>query len=427
MNFLRAIGFIVCFAAAQTVAQIPQDEIDVPLMSPDERKIVDEQSAAFNGALIETLKNAAKSTVRIWGQSGRSPEFRKLAYGTVVGDGTQILTKWSEVSSALDELYVESASGASFEVAVAGVFTEEDLVLLNLGKELGTDDSGNSTSRLLAAEFTTRELTYGKFITAAQPDGKPAGFGVVSVLERNLRETDRAHLGIIADGKFSGAGVRVLTVQPEYGAAEAGLQVGDVILKIDDREISGLQELRNALSDKEPGDTVQLLIEAAGEERDVEVSLSNRPMFGQFSGDRLNQMERMGGEPNRVRSGFSRVVQSDMKIQGDQVGGPVVDLSGNIVGVVLARADRTRTYLMGGEAILELLAGRTDTVAEAQEKSELKRQKLAEQTRKLMPRMRLPGKAPRDPERSQRHLSDVERLLDRVKGELETLERGVIP
>jgi membrane-associated protease RseP (regulator of RpoE activity) len=425
MKLLRGIGIAGFWVLIQSgaFAQLEEGE-DVPLMSAEERRIVEKQSEAFNQALSETLGTAAKSTVRIWGKQGRSSEFEKLAYGTVVGDGRQILTKWSEVEPALESLYVESGSGASFEATVDGVFTEEDLVLLVLGKQLGAESVESS---LPAAQFKPVELSYGKFVTASQPNGKPAGFGVVSVLERNLRETDRAHLGIIADVEFRGTGVRIQTVQPEYGAAEAGLQVGDVILKVNDRKISGLQELRNEMSDKEPGDTVKLVVETAGKESTVEVLLSNRPMFGQFSGDRLNEMERMGGEPNRVRSGFSRVVQSDMKIQSDQVGGPVVDLQGNIVGVVLARADRTRTYLMGGEAITDLLSGPLDTVAEAQEKTELKRQKLAEQRRELMPRMRLPGKAPSDPERSQRHLTDIERLLDRVRDELETLGREVAP
>ncbi|MFN9820630.1 MAG: PDZ domain-containing protein, partial [Akkermansiaceae bacterium] len=216
-------------------------------------------------------------------------------------------------------------------------------------------------------------------------------------------------------------GLKIASVQPEHGAAAAGIQSGDVILDIDGREISGLQELRNALTNKQPGDIVKLKVETAGKERTVEVLLSNRPVFGEFSLDRLTQMERMGGEVSMVRGEFSKVVQSDMKIQNNQVGGPVVDLEGKIVGITLARADRTRTYLMSGAAVNEILKGKSETVAEARAKMELKRQKLADQRRQLMPRMRVPQK-PMDPERAERHMSDLERLLGRINRELETLD-----
>lgn len=394
---------------------------EIPLMRPDEKKAVDEQSAAFNNILGKTLSEASKSTVRIWGKSLRTGEPMLLAYGTVVGDGNQVLTKWSEVEWAEKSLYVQAGGEESFEAVVAGVFSDEDLALLDI-----SEPEGEVNDLLVPAKFSETEWSYGRFVSAPQPNGQPAGFGVVSVLERNLRETDRAHLGIMADRGFRGKGVRIQEVQSDHGAAEAGIQAGDVILDIDGREISGLQELRNALSSKQPGDQIKLKIETAGKERSVEVLLKNRPTFGQFSADRLNQMERMGGKLNRVRSGFSRVVQSDMKIQRNQVGGPVVDLQGNIVGITLARADRTMTYMMSGSAVNELLQGKAETVAEAREKMDLRRQQLAEQRREFMPKMRLPQK-PMDPERAQRHLSDVDRLMGRLNRELDLLEGEVAP
>lgn len=386
-------------------------EGEVPLMRPDERKTVDGQSAEFNKALEPIVKDAAKSTVEIWGK-GR--DTRRLGLGTVVGDGTRILAKWSEIERYADQLYIQGAVGQGAKAEIEGVFTEEDLALLSIPA------SAVSTESLAPAKFFPSDLSLGRFLTAAKPNGKPGAFGVVAVLERNLRETDQAHLGIMADSEYSGEGVRIANVQPEYGAADAGLQSGDVILKVNDRAISGLLELKNALSNKQPGEKVSLTIEAAGKERSVEVLLSNRPVFGQFSGDRLNQMERMGGEPNRIRDGFSRVVQSDMQIKADLVGGPVVDLQGRVVGITMARADRTRTYIMGSEAVMALLKGKSDTVAEAVAKNELKKQELAAQRRAMIPQMRAQGK-PRDPQRMRRHLSDMDRLLDRMDREMEAL------
>jgi hypothetical protein len=388
-------------------------------MRPDEEKIINAQSAAFNDVLEKTLSQPAKSTVRIWGKPGRSNQAVMLAYGTVVGESRQVLTKWSEVERAETTLYVQAGSEESYPAKVAGVFTDEDLVLLDLAVPEG--EIQQMKKILIPAKFSGMEWNYGKFVSAPQPGGKLAGFGVVSVLERNLRETDRAHLGIMADPEYRGKGVKIAEVQPEHGAAAAGIQSGDIILDIEGRTISGLQELRNALNNKQPGDLVKLKIETAGKERVVEVLLTNRPILGQLSPERLNQMERMGGETNRVRSGFSKVVQSDMQIQRNQVGGPVVDLSGNIVGITLARADRTRTYLMTGTLVSEILKGKSDTVAEARTKMEEQRAQLAAQRRDLIPRIQMPRK-PMDPERAKRHMTDLERLLGRINRELELLE-----
>ncbi len=400
-----------------TMAPAQRGEPEVPLMTPSERKAVDEQSAEFNAALRPVLEKAAKSTVRIWGNPGRP---RVLAYGTVVGDGRRVLTKWSEIERFSEGLQVQAGEDQSFGAEVEGVYVDEDLALLKL-----TAGEARDRAPLVPAAFEPVELSVGKFLAAPQPSGAPGAFGVVSVLERNLRETDQAHLGIMADPRYKGDGVRISTVQPEYGASEAGLRADDVILKVDEREVSGLQELRNVLSGKQPGDRVMLRIETAGKERDVEVRLSNRPVQGQFAGDRLHHMEAMGGRINKVRSGFSRVVQSDMQIQSNRVGGPVVDLQGRVVGITLARADRTRTYVMGSAAVMELLGKSVDTVAAAKAKTAEKEQQLAAQQRQLMPQGFSgggPGVKPQDIQRMRRNLEDMERLAQRIDDEMEALE-----
>ncbi len=406
-----AISALLLCTGLSAPAQRTEEE--VPLMRPDERKIVEVQSVEFNKALEPIVADAAKSTVRIWARV--RGEDRVLAYGTVIGDGTSILTKWSEIDRFVDGLVIKGEYGAGAKAEVTGVFTDEDLALLTIPLE--AVESENITP----AKFHVSDLSLGRFLVAVRPDGKPGAFGVVGVLERNLRETDKAHLGIMADFQYRGEGVRIANVQPEYGAAEAGLRSGDVILKVNDRQISGLQELKNALSGKSPGDKVTLRIETAGKERDVEVLLSNRPVLGQFAGGRLNAMERMGGELNRIRDSFSQVVQSDMKIKADQIGGPVVDLEGRVVGITMARADRTRTYIMGSEAVEELLKSKSDTVAEARTKTELLKKELAEQNRAMLPEMRREAK-PRDLPRTRRHLSDIERLLGRANRELDDLD-----
>ena len=376
---------------------------EVPLLRPEEKAAVDQQTDSFNASITPVVREAAKSTVRIW--SGN----RRLAYGTVVGDGSRILTKWSELSRA-GSLRVEAAGSELRAVKLEGVYAEEDLALLSIEGE-----------PLIPVKWFFESPALGRFLAAPQPDGRPAAFGVVSVLERNLRQTDQAYLGVLGDPDFEGPGVKIAEIQPESGAAAAGLRDGDVILRIRERPVTGLFELKNALSDISPGQTITILANVNGTEKSFEVLLGNRPQLPQFPGARLQQMERMGGQISRVNDSFSRVIQSDMRPKPNQIGGPVVDLQGRVIGVTMARAGRTRSYVMPAAAVEELLK-------KAPEDPALAGARLAAENEAMMPAREGPGGgaepqgAAGNPDRLRRHLSDMQRLMDLMEEEMQALE-----
>ncbi len=376
-----------------------------PLMMPEEREAVDAQAGAFNRALAPALTDAAKSTVRVW--SGA----RRVAYGTVVGDGTKILSKWSEVARGVGALRVDVAGSEYRAVKVAGVYQDADLVVLDV-----------EGAPLTPVRWSFEAPGLGSFLAAPQPDGKPAAFGVVSVLERNLKETDQAYLGIYGEPGFTRQGVKIARVAKASGAAAAGLMPGNVILKVGDRAISGLLELKNALTGVSPGETISLLVEANGRAKTVRVVVGNREESPQFSGGRLEQMERMGGPISQVRKAFSHAIQTDMHPKPNQIGGPVVDLKGRVVGITVARADRTRSFVMPAAAVAELLKKDAGNPAAAQVAREAKREP-AMAARGSAPRERT-APAPKAPseERMLRHLSDMQRLMDHLREEIAGLE-----
>lgn len=376
-------------------------EEDIPLLRPEERRTVDEQADEFNQAVMPTLKTASKSTVRVW--SGT----RRLAYGTVVGDGSKILTKWSEVARATGDLRVEAAESQMRPVKLAGVYEDEDLALLEI-----------KGSPLPAVQWSFEKPKLGSFMVASQPDGRPAAFGVVSVPERNLRDTDQSFLGVVGTMGFQGPGVKVKEVSPDSGAAAAGIKPGSVILKVGDRSISGLLELKNALTGITPGARVSLLVEEDGPQKRVDVLLGNRPKLpSPFSGDRLYQMERMGGAISDVRDSFTHAIQTDMRPQPNQIGGPVVDLQGNVIGLTMARADRTRSFVMPASAVVELLkkpAG-DPLVAKVRTPDE----ETAMPARGPAPQGRV---IPGGEQRMRRHLSDMRRLMEYMQEEMDGVE-----
>jgi hypothetical protein len=75
-------------------------------------------------------------------------------------------------------------------------------------------------------------------------------------------------------------------------------------------------------------------------------------------------MDRMSGSQSRVRGDFAGVLQSDMALEAEHAGMPVVDLEGRIVGMVIARAGRISTLILPGEDIAELLKNEPEALDE---------------------------------------------------------------
>ncbi len=392
---------IVCLSIALILPNALLAQDDIPLIMPEERQAADAQAAQLSEAITPALATVAKSTVRVWAGN------RRVAYGTVVGDGTKILSKWSEVARGSGILRVDVAGAEYRAVKLSGVYQDEDLVVLEA-----------EGSPLTPVSWSTEVPKLGSFLAAPQPDGKLAAFGVVSVLERNLKTTDLAYLGVIGDRDFRGPGVKIGEVAADSGAAAAGLRPGNVILKVGERTISGLLELRNALTGVAPGATISLLVDSGGKTQSVQVLLGNRPKFSQFSGDRLLQMERMGGAISQVRDSFTHVIQTDMRPKVNQIGGPVVDLQGHAVGITVARADRTRSFVMPAAAVVDLLKKDAENPALAQVRT-------AEEEAPLPTRggMAPRGRAmPGGEERMRRHLTDMQRLMNRLREEMDGIE-----
>ena len=81
-------------------------------------------------------------------------------------------------------------------------------------------------------------------------------------------------------GIFGGAvndGHQVAEVVEGGPAEDAGIEADDVIIAIDDQPIDGPNGLIDALAQHDPGDTVSVAVDRAGETETVEVTLGERP------------------------------------------------------------------------------------------------------------------------------------------------------
>jgi putative serine protease PepD len=83
-------------------------------------------------------------------------------------------------------------------------------------------------------------------------------------------------LGVMVSDPTDGpAGALVGEVTPGGPAEDSGLEVGDLIIAIDDQDVSQMQDLRARVLAREPGDTVVLDVLRDGEEIEIELVLGS--------------------------------------------------------------------------------------------------------------------------------------------------------
>jgi Zn-dependent M28 family amino/carboxypeptidase len=87
---------------------------------------------------------------------------------------------------------------------------------------------------------------------------------------------ERASLGTIPDMSSSPGGVRLTGVRAGTPAAEAGIQGGDIIIKIGGYEIGDLYAMTRALQAYKPGDVVTVAVLREGETIEFTVTLAKR-------------------------------------------------------------------------------------------------------------------------------------------------------
>ncbi len=86
----------------------------------------------------------------------------------------------------------------------------------------------------------------------------------------------RASLGTVPDFAFAGPGVRAEGITEGSPAAKAGLQPGDVLMRINDQPIANLQEYSNLLRTLKPGQTVTVVVRRGEKELTLSVTLAER-------------------------------------------------------------------------------------------------------------------------------------------------------
>ena len=357
-SLLAAAGWIClsCHGIAQYTVTMPDPFAG---LSWHEKRELKNQASGFFSASKPVVAEAAKSAVSIYHQGGR------ICYGTVVMSGSSpqplILTKWSEIKKASNRLVVMTSEGKAFAATIAGVYPDHDLALL----DYDVNDAELTPLDLSQAA----PLTLGSFILMANPDGSVESLGVVSVESRSLRDMDKAYLGVMMDPVKEQEGIALREIMPGSAAAKAGLRAGDIILAVDQENLTGLMEMKTLLQRLQPGSEIIVSYKRGNVRKKTKVelgSLSENPTIPRFPQKRMDIMERMGAIRSDIRTNFPSVVQSDMPIYPTDTGAPITDLDGKIAGIAIARGSRIKTYIIPTSTIKKLLTKAPQTMSHVQ-------------------------------------------------------------
>jgi serine protease Do len=302
-----------------------------------EDTIPSRESQPIKALFRPVVSEAARCVVRI------KCDDREVALGSIVGPDGWVLTKASELKG---KVLCRLSDGREFEARIVGISQPFDLAMLKI-----------NAHDLPVIPWSEKKPVVGQWLAAAGPQQEPLALGVLSAPERRIPPASGA-VGIVlklADGKVTNQIDRVF---PQSPAERAGLKDGDVITHVNGQPTPTGQELIQAIRSHRPGDTVRLNVRRGEQTLAIPVKLAPLEAPGNQRRDQLN---RIGGVSQRYDD-FPAVLQHDGVLRPADCGGPLVDLSGKVVGINIARAGRTETYSISTDILwrqmYDLMSGR---------------------------------------------------------------------
>jgi len=305
------------------------------------RQVMNEQlplrdSSPVKALLRPALVEAARCVVRL-----RS-DGHDAALGTIVGPQGWIVSKASELGGAIT---CRLRDGRELEARLVGVDPQFDLAMLKI-----------EAQDLPVVPWSLTQPGVGQWVASAGMHDEPLALGVAGVPARRIRAPSGI-LGVVLDD--DPGGVKILQVLPKSAAEKAGLQPNDWITHVDGRSVANRDDAVTSVKRYRPGQSIRVGLRRGDRSMELSATLGVLDTPGAQKRERQNTMS---GSLSRRRDDFPLVLQHDSVVGPGDCGGPLVDLSGKVVGINIARAGRTETYTIPSELILsrmdDLMSGR---------------------------------------------------------------------
>ncbi|MEK7951191.1 S1C family serine protease [Luteolibacter soli] len=287
-----------------------------------------------NGATVQATFESVRAVLQDCSaviQRGRT----EIAYGTVMSADGFILTKASEIGD-----------GNGITVTVGEkVYPDPELVSTDPTWDVTLLKIPASDLKPVSLALDQPDPARGTWVIANGATTRihrRVQIGIIAATAREIPHEGGPVLGVAFEEKSKK--LVVTQVAEKSGAATAGVEKDDVLLRADGEEIASAEVLGDIIGKHHVGDQVTLTVERAGKTMEMKIELKGRvDVFGD-NPDEMSRNDMMSGRFSERRSGFPRVIQHDIIADRQRIGGPVLDLDGRCLGMNIARANRAETF-----------------------------------------------------------------------------------
>lgn len=275
---------------------------------------------------IDARKTAAASVIQI-----DKPDGKPVAKGVLVSPDGYFLTKASETPK-LSAVTVHLPDGSVAKTREVRRDSRFDLVLCQC----------LNVSGLAAVKWNeSKSIALGQWLLAPAQSGKEARLGVVSARRRSIGGGGAA-IGIRMDEQYEEPGARIADIAEDSPAAAAGLKKNDVLISIAGDVVEKYKSVSETIRSREPGDEVEIQYRRGDKTSKCTVRLAsrNRVVTNWTGEDYAN-----GGISIRTDN-FPEIIQHEIPLGPADMGGPVLNLLGQTIGINIARVDRVTTFAL---------------------------------------------------------------------------------
>lgn len=241
----------------------------------------------------------------------------QVALGTIVRADGWIVSKASELTG---DATCKLTDGRLLRAELKHVVHEHDLALLKVDAE-----------NLPVTTFPAAENIEAGAIVAAVLPGKTLRCGIVSIETRAVPAEESWTGDGLSD---TPSGVEVTQIYP-FTQQQVAQRPKDIVREINGQptpDVASLKRLlEKELKDAVPGDLIEMKVTRAG--RELTFTTPLLPSDGYLNRE-------IDSSYTLRRSGFAAVFDADIPLQQSLCGGPVIDASGQTVGIVIASRGR---------------------------------------------------------------------------------------
>jgi serine protease Do len=264
----------------------------------------------------------------------------EIAYGTVISSDGYLLSKASELEG-IEKISVRVDAAVFEEVKIVATDEMWDVALLKV-----------NASNLVPVKYaSSSDLKRGTWVIVngvTSRSKRRVLAGIISSEAREILPEGGAVLGVqLEENKGR---ILIKKIVEDSGAEQAGLLANDQITALESQKVKDLEDFTEKMKAAKAGSKVKIRILRNSKEMEFEVSISaHNELFPEES-----RNDQMSGIVSRRRSGFQRVIQHDVFGAKQTMGGPVLNLDGQAIGMNIARANRAETFAIPVEELREL-------------------------------------------------------------------------